>query len=133
MTWEQAMGKVGQLRRDLEDDWDSYGAIAPKFPADHYAVVLLTDLAVTDYESPAPWVFPLVEGGYQLEWEDGLEVRIYNDERVDFFWAGEHALEDSSFAIEYYSQDFDRYPAYSDMVKWILALLDRPNESVRDF
>ena len=119
-THEESAKRVVELRRALEDDWVP-GCPAPTFPADYYTGILLSDLNASG--APMPHVFPSINGGYHLEWDEGdLEIDIQNVERVEFFMA---PLFDEGLT-EYISQDFDHYPGYPDMVRWIRDCLDLP-------
>lgn len=60
----------------LTEGWDSYGGHAPTDKSLFTALAVIAN--VLQYESQAPLIFPLSEGGVQLEWHRGgeeLEIR----------------------------------------------------------
>jgi hypothetical protein len=76
----------------LDENWDSYGGLPP---TDKSIFVTLAVLAhVLRYESGAPMIFPLAEGGVQVEWHRGgeeLEIRAAADGAISAFRFDERA------------------------------------------
>jgi hypothetical protein len=120
----EAIDKVFRLSLDLQPGWlDGYGEV-PSEPARRYAWNYLNVLERGDVHSPA--VFPVPEGGYELEWNHkGLSIRIYNDERVEFFVS---EINDSprSYFYDYLTWDPKGWPDVTDMARWTWQLLDLP-------
>jgi hypothetical protein len=62
---------------ELRENWDSYGAYAPTDAAIKLTEKILTLLAHVNAE--APHIYPIVEGGIQLDWTNAqraMEVDI---------------------------------------------------------
>jgi hypothetical protein len=62
------LGATLQDLGTLDDDWDGYGALAPKRQALERAWYLASMLV--EGGLPAPQAFPTRKGGLQLEWHD---------------------------------------------------------------
>ena len=59
----------------LEDDWDSYGAKAPREAVFIGAAAWIMDIFLD--ETPIPDVFPVPNGNIQIEWsQGGLDIEI---------------------------------------------------------
>jgi hypothetical protein len=74
----ELFGIFKQVRdlKDLQPNWDSYGALQVSNSAVDAAINLLTELRWT---GPLPSVAPTASGGVHLEWggdEEGVEVTI---------------------------------------------------------
>jgi hypothetical protein len=67
MSAQRGLAGVEAIR-NLERDWDSYGANPPTVKALEIATMLI---------SHPPWVVPCNDGGIQLEWhESGVDFEI---------------------------------------------------------
>lgn len=80
-----ALARIQELA-ELNDNWDSYGAISPTKQAILGAVQLINDLL--DETSPAPDIFPVPNGNLQLEWSCfgfNLEIEVESLGRCHVF------------------------------------------------
>jgi hypothetical protein len=85
------LGRLQHLSK-LGENWDSYGGEAPTDKSILAALAVVSN--VLRYESVAPMIFPLSEGGVQVEWHrDGeeLEIRASRDGLISAFRFDEKA------------------------------------------
>jgi hypothetical protein len=60
---------------DLEPNWDSFGAVPPRWEAVEAAYELL--MLISDPTTPTPQVVPTTTGGVQLEWhQSGIDLEV---------------------------------------------------------
>jgi hypothetical protein len=70
----ETIDSLGELTQ-LDDNWDSYGALRPTTKAIHGAITLVMDLF--EEGTPIPDVFPMPNGNLQIEWSCfGLDLEI---------------------------------------------------------
>lgn len=76
----------------LTEGWDSYGGAPPSDKSVFTALAVISH--VLNYESAAPPIVPLSEGGVQLEWQsqgEELEIRIGPNGEISAFRFDERA------------------------------------------
>lgn len=90
-TSVQPLGAALQALVDLDDGWDSYGALAPSPTALAFAWTAASPLCELGIP---PQVFPTRRGGVQLEWHTpmtSLEWEVDPDGRTGVFIFDNHA------------------------------------------
>jgi hypothetical protein len=73
--------------QNLTDNWNSYGGKAVNRDLINQSLVILG--AVMQFDSPAPSVVPLGDGGLQIEWhrrQQDLEIAFTADDSPQFFY-----------------------------------------------
>ena len=86
--------RMQTLLAQLEDNWESWGAFAPKEHLYESGLKLVEELIQAN--TTAPWVVPTNKGGVQFEWAVGskeLEIEVVDTDCFEHFFEDENTGE----------------------------------------
>ena len=99
----------------LPKDWDGYGADQIHEQIPFRALGVLGE--VMDFDSPAPSVVPLSDGGIQLEWHRhgrNLEIEFPTDAAPNFFYYEDSGGDEAEGQV---SRSYDQIQMYLSSLK----------------
>lgn len=112
--WAEAIQRIGMLL-DLPDNWDSYGAKAPRTSIAYRAVDILQEIALPGIPQPA--IVPTPRGNIQFEWHEqgvDLELEVLSQAKINV------SFEDSETGVEWDDELDYNLTRLSDSLKLLI-------------